>query len=151
MVNLIAQTEDTAPNYTDIFYTVRSPSGSPLDRKVTLQTTINTLEIVAKFASATSVLTDNAKLITMDVTTTANSYTLRANATIPHPIGTCILVSQIGTGVTSIVGATGVVIQGGGASVSGGSCEISARFDFATCLKIAADTWAIQGAVEAIT
>jgi len=150
MVDLIAQTEDTAPNVTDIFYTVRDPAGSPLDRKVTIQTLQNTLEIVAKTASATSVLTDNAKLITMDLTGTANSYTLQPNATIAHPIGTAIIVQQIGTGVTSITGGTGVTIQGAGQSVSAGSCAISNRYDLATCIKVATDTWVVQGSVGAI-
>ena len=84
------------------------------------------------------------------VTTTANAYTIQANATVAHPIGTAIIVQQIGTGVTSITGATGVTLQGGGASVSAGSCAISNRYDMATCIKVATNTWVVQGSVGAI-
>ena len=94
-------------------------------------------------------MADNAKLITMD-NASANTYTLQPNATIPHPIGTAIIIQQIGAGVTSIVGASGVTLQGAGVSVSAGSCSISAQYDTATCIKTAVNTWAIQGAVGAI-
>ena len=93
--------------------------------------------------------TDEAKLVTMS-NASANVYTIVANATYAHPIGTCILVKQIGAGVTSITGATGVTLEGGGQSVSAGSCAISNRYDMATCIKVATDTWSIQGAVGAI-
>jgi len=145
---------DTVPAYGDklslgdISSTTNNASGDT--KTTTIQQVLNHLEIVAKTASATSALADNAKLVTMDVTTTANAYTIAANATIAHPIGTCILVKQIGTGVTSITGATGVTLEGGGQSVSAGSCAISNRYDIATCLKVATNIWSVQGAVGTI-
>ena len=150
MAKVTALTLDTAPTVDDLLYTVTDPGGTPASRKVTIQSVQNLLAITAKTASATSALDDNAKLITMDVTTTANSYTIQPNATIAHPIGTCILVQQIGTGVTSIIGGTGVTLQGAGASVSAGTTAISARYDTATCIKTLTDTWVIQGAVGTI-
>jgi len=150
MPKVTALTIDTAPTTDDLLYTVTDPGGTPASRKVTIQSVQNLLEITAKTASANSAAVDEAKLITMDVTTTANAYTIQANATVPHPIGTCILVKQIGTGVTSITGATGVTLEGGGASVSAGSCAISNRYDIATCIKVATDIWSVQGAVGAI-
>jgi len=150
MAKVTALTLDTAPTGDDLLYTVTDPGGTPASRKVTIQSVQNLLEITAKTASATSALDDNAKLITMNVTTTANAYTLAPNADIAHPIGTCILVKQIGTGVTSITGGTGVTIEGGGQSVSAGSCAISNRYDMATCIKVATNIWSVQGAVGAI-
>lgn len=146
---------DTVPAYGDklslgdISSTTNNASGDT--KTTTIQQVLNHLEIVAKTASATSALTDNAKLITMSVVTTANTYTLQPNGTIPHPIGTCILVQQINTGVTSIVGGTGVVLQGGGVTQSAGQCPISNQYDLATCLKTGTDQWLIQGSVGAIT
>jgi len=149
MPKVTALTLDTAPTVDDLIMTVTDPGGTPASRRTTIQSIQNLLEITAKTASATSAAVDEAKLITMDVAG-ANVYTIAANATVPHPIGTCILVKQIGAGVTSITGATGVTLEGGGASVSAGSCAISNRYDMATCIKVATNIWSVQGAVGAI-
>ena len=132
---------------TDISNTTNDANGETVNFSV--QNVLNHLEITAKTASATSALADNAKLITMN-NASVNVYTIAANADVAHAIGTCILVKQIGAGVTSITGATGVTLEGGGQSVSAGSCAISNRYDMATCIKVDTNIWSVQGAVGTI-
>lgn len=144
------QTEDTAPTYDDLFYTVNDPGGTPASRKATIQSALNALEINAQTGTTyTAVLGDRAKLVTMS-NAAANTLTIPTNASVAYPTGTCLLVQQIGAGVTTISGDTGVTLQGAGQSVSAGSCAISNQYDLATCLKTGTDTWLVQGAVGAI-
>jgi hypothetical protein len=48
MADLLDQTEDTSPLTTDIFYTVRDPLGSPLDRKVQIASLDTVLSATTK-------------------------------------------------------------------------------------------------------
>jgi len=144
------QTEDTSPTYDDVFLVTGDPGGTPVDRKIAIQSAVNTLEINAQTGTTyTLVLGDRAKMITMDNAST-NTLTIPANASVAFPIGTCILVKQKGAGVTSISGDTGVTVEGGGASVSAGTGAISNQYDVATCIKVAADTWNLAGPVGTI-
>lgn len=150
MPKITGLTEDTAPTLDDLIAGVNDPAGTPGTRKMTVQSVVNTLEINAQTGTTyTAVLGDRAKLITMS-NASANTFTIPTNASVAYPTGTCLLVQQIGAGVTTIAGDTGVTIQGGGQSVSAGSCAISGQYDLATCLKTATDTWLVQGAVGAI-
>ena len=118
-------------------------------KTTTFQQALNALEINAQTGTTyTTVLADRAKLITMN-NASANTLTLASIGS--YPIGTAILVQQIGAGTTTIQGDTGVTIQGGGQSVSAGSCDIANQYDMATCILVATDTWVIQGAVGAIS
>lgn len=151
MGKVTALTEDTSPSFDDLLYGVNDPGGTPASRKVTVQSAVNALEINAQTGTTyTTVLGDRAKLITMN-NASANTLTLPTNASVAYPVGTCILVQQIGAGATTISGDTGVTLQGAGQSVSAGSCAISNQYDLATCLKTATNTWLVQGSVGAIS
>lgn len=151
MPKITALTENTSPALEDLLYGVDDPGGTPASRKMTVQSVVNTLEINAQTGTTyTAVLGDRAKLITMN-NASANTLTIPTNASVAYPIGTCLLVQQIGAGATTIAGATGVTLQGSGQSVSAGSCDLSARYDLATCLKTGTNTWLVQGAVGAIS
>lgn len=147
---LTAQTENTAPAFGDLVFSVDDPAGTPLDRKVTIQSLVNTMTVTTKTASYLPTTTeDRGSLIRMNVGS-ANTFTIPANSSVAYPTGTCILVQQMGTGATSIAGNTGVTIQGAGQSVSAGSCTMSSRYGLATCVKLDTDTWLVQGNVGAI-
>lgn len=147
---ITAQTENTSPAFEDVLLSVDDPGGTPLDRKVTVQSLVNTLEKNAQTGTTyTFVLSDRAKLVTMSNAST-NELTIPTNASVAFPIGTCILVQQLGAGVTTVSGDTGVTVQGGGASVSAGSAAFSNRYSLLTCLKVDTDTWVLQGDIGAI-
>lgn len=148
---ITAQTENTSPAFEDVLLSVDDPAGTPLDRKVTVQSLVNTLEKNAQTGTTyTLVLGDRAKLITMS-NASANTLTIPTNASVAFPTGTCILVQQLGAGVTTISGNTGVTVQGGGASVSAGSAAFSNRYSICTCLKVDTDTWVLQGDIGTIS
>ena len=147
---ITAQTENTSPAFEDLLLSVDDPAGTPLDRKITIQSLVNTMTITTKTASYLPTTTvDRGSLIRMNVGS-ANTFTIPTNSSVAYPIGTCILVQQMGAGVTSIAGNTGVTVQGGGASVSAGSCSISNQYGLATCVKLDTDTWLVQGDVGTI-
>lgn len=147
---ITAQTENTSPAFEDILLSVDDPSGTPLDRKVTVQSLVNTMTVTTKTASYLPTTTeDRGSLIRMNVAST-NTFTIPANSSVAYPVGTCIIVQQMGAGATSIAGNTGVTVQGGGSSVSAGSCTMSNRYGCATCVKLDTDTWLVQGDVGAI-
>lgn len=147
---ITAQTENTSPAFEDVLLSVDDPGGTPLDRKVTVQSIVNTAEKNAQVGTTyTLVLGDRAKIITMN-NASANTLTIPTNASVAFPIGTCIVIQQLGAGVTTIDGDTGVTVQGGGASVSGGGAAISNRYSLATIIKMDTDTWVLQGDVGTI-
>jgi hypothetical protein len=73
----------------------------------------------------------------------AITHTIPPNSSVPMPVGTIINDVQLGAGVLTIEGGTGVAVNG----VSEGAVSIGARYQGATCLKIATDTWIISGAI----
>lgn len=93
--------------------------------------------------SYTLALSDEGNIVTMD-NGSANTLTIPANGTIALPIPSIINVLQIGAGVTTIQGASGVTVNG----VSAGSSEIGDRYQGATLLKIATNTWVVSGNVD---
>lgn len=89
----------------------------------------------------TLVLTDGGKEVTMD-NGSPNTLTIPAEATIAFPIGTQIAVRQIGAGVTTVDGDTGVTVNG----VSAGGAAILAQYQGVALLKVDSDTWIMSGA-----
>lgn len=88
----------------------------------------------------TLVLTDAHKKITMN-NASANTLTIPLNSSVAFPTGTIIGISQIGAGVTTVDGATGVTVNG----VSGGGAAISAQYTGVTLTKIGTDSWLMEG------
>lgn len=88
----------------------------------------------------TLALTDAHKKITMN-NASANTLTIPLNSSVAFPTGTIIGISQIGAGVTTVDGATGVTVNG----VSGGGAAISAQYTGVTLTKIGTDSWLMEG------
>lgn len=93
--------------------------------------------------SYTLALSDEGGIVTMS-NGSANTLTIPANATIALPVRSVINVVQIGAGVTTIEGASGVTVNG----VSAGSAEIGDRYQGATLLKVDTNTWIVSGNVD---
>ena len=91
----------------------------------------------------TAVLAD--RVITMD-NAAANTLTIPLNASVAYDIGTVLTVIQLGAGVTSITGDTGVTVNG----VSAGSGDVVAQYDDVRVRKVAADTWVASGSIGAV-
>lgn len=92
-------------------------------------------------ASYTLVLTDADKLIEMNVGS-ANTLTVPPNSDVAFPIGTAILVTQYGSGATTIQAGSGVTIRSAG-SVLG----LSAQYAGASLIKIATNEWYLNGSI----
>lgn len=85
-------------------------------------------------------LTDAGVLVTMTVTTTANTVTVPLNSSVAFPIGTELLLQQLGTGKTTIVGEAGVVFKSAGNMTS-----LYTQYSVAALIKIATNTWTLFG------
>lgn len=81
--------------------------------------------------------TDNGTIVTMD-TTDSNAVTIPLNLDVD-----IVNVLQIGVGITTITGATGVTVNG----VDGGSLTILDKFGGASCLRISSNNFVISGAI----
>lgn len=95
--------------------------------------------------SYTLVLGDAGDVVTMD-NASANTMTIPTNASVGYAVGTQVDVSQLGAGVTSIEGDTGVTVNG----VSAGTGALSAQYGSVTLLKLATDTWLLTGNHDAV-
>jgi hypothetical protein len=95
--------------------------------------------IYRKTANYTLVLGDKDALIEMNLAV-ANNLTIPPNASVAFPIGTEILVSQYGTGQTSLVAGAGVTIDS-----PNGLLSLSTRFSAVTLLKIGTNEWYAWG------
>lgn len=127
------------------------------DYYTTLKTSLNTADRVYTFpdvsgvvalqeiifdkkaTSYTLVLGDAYKLIEMEVTS-ANTLTIPTNASVAFPLGTQILVSQLGTGQTTITPAVGVTLRS-----SGGKTKTSAQYSMCTLIKRGTNEWYLSG------
>lgn len=127
------------------------------DYYTTLKTSLNTADRVYTFpdvsgvvalqeiifdkkaTSYTLVLGDAYKLIEMEVTS-ANTLTIPTNTSVAFPLGTQILVSQLGTGQTTITPAVGVTLRS-----SGGKTKTSAQYSMCTLIKRGTNEWYLSG------
>lgn len=103
------------------------------------------ITINAQTAAYTLVLADASKLVTMNVAS-ANQLTIPTNASVAYPVGTVIVIQQIGAGVTTVKGATGVTLNG----VSAGGGAITARWAACSIVKSATNTWLAMGGIGAV-
>ena len=86
----------------------------------------------------TLVLSDASKTVTMS-NASAQTLTIPLNSSVAFPTNTIINILQLGAGVTTITGDTGVTVNG----VSGGSYDITAQYGGAALIKDATDTWIV--------
>jgi len=93
----------------------------------------------AQTASYTLVAADRGKLVEMNVGS-ANTLTVPLNSSVPFPIGTQIDILQVGSGKTTVAGATvGVTIN------ATPGLAIRAQWGGATLIKRAENTWVLIG------
>lgn len=93
-------------------------------------------------ADYTLALTDAGNAVEMNVAS-ANNLTVPLNATVAFNIGTSIMVTQYGVGVTTIVATGGVTIRS-----SNGSLTLNAQYSPATLLKVGTDEWYLFGQID---
>ena len=84
------------------------------------------------------VLADDGRMISMNLTGTANVVQIPSSAT-AFPIGTQILIEQRGTGVTTIQITTDTLES------AGGLVSLASQFSTATIIKTSATRWLLMG------
>lgn len=84
-------------------------------------------------------------IVTMD-NASANTFRIPTDATYDFPIGTTLLVYQKGAGVTTINAVTSgtTTINSAGAVAA---APVLARYKSAACIKVAANSWIVVGAI----
>jgi hypothetical protein len=130
---------DTTPATTKLIPTTDATTG--VDSKSTIaQILANAaapvLAINPQTASYVLALTDKDTIVTMTVTSSANTVTVPPNGTIAFPIGSSLYVEQLGTGATSLVAGSGVTIN----QISG-SLTLPGQNTYAQLIKKATDVW----------
>ena len=76
----------------------------------------------------------------------ANTLTIPNNTSVAFAIGTIILVTQTGAGITSITAAASVIING----ITAGTGAITGQWKAVVLIKVATNTWRILGAIGTI-
>jgi len=104
---------------------------------------INEVQFTTPTASYTLLLSDAGKLVQMNVGS-ANNLTIPPNSSAAFPVGTQILVVQLGAGQTTLVAGSGVTINS-----KDGNLKLSARYCGVTLIKRATDTWYAVGDLSA--
>ena len=90
-------------------------------------------------ASYTLVLTDQSKIVEMNVAS-ANNLTVPLNSSVAFPIGTEIQVLQYGAGQTTIVATGGVTLRS-----NSGWLKIGAQYTGVTIVKVGTNEWYVVG------
>ena len=90
-------------------------------------------------ATYTLVLTDQNKLVEVN-NGSANEIIIPANSAVAYPIGTQILVAQLGAGQTSIGKSVGVFVFS-----QGNKLKLVGQYAIATLIKKGTDTWYLFG------
>ena len=93
----------------------------------------------AQTADYTAVLTDAEKMITMNLTGTANTFTIPANS-VAYPIGTKLNVMQLGTGITTVAINTDTLDVNGNFTL-----VLNGRYAVATAMKVTSTSWVLFG------
>lgn len=108
------------------------------DGSSTKEFTPNTLAINAQTGTTyTLVLTDRDKLVTLD-NASPITLTVPLNSSVAYATGTVVNIQQIGAGQVTVVGASGVTLNGTGT-------KTRAQWSAASLIKTATDTWTLIG------
>ena len=89
--------------------------------------------------SYTLVMIDAGRAVEIN-SSSATTLTVPTNASVAFPIGTCIEVTQIGTGAITITPASGVTLQS-----AGGLLDTRVQYSTASLRKRSANTWLVVG------
>lgn len=84
-------------------------------------------------------------IVTMD-NASANTFYIPTDATYAFPTGTTLLVYMKGAGVTTITATTPGTTTINSAGAAAGS-PVLARYKSAACIKVAANSWIVVGAI----
>ena len=90
----------------------------------------------------TLVLADAGKLVTLNNASPV-ALTVPTNASVAFPVGTVIALAQLGAGLVSVAGASGVTING----VTPGDDDLAGQWATASLTKLATDTWLLSGGI----
>jgi hypothetical protein len=101
------------------------------------------IAINAQVASATAVLGDDGKLVTMS-NASANTFTIPPNSSVAFGIGTQINIAQLGAGQTTIVAGAGVTLNSAGAKL-----KLDSQYAVCTCVKTGTNEWFVVGNLKA--
>jgi hypothetical protein len=111
---------------------------SPVINGATIGTSIINLAINAQTGTTyTPILADNGKLVTLS-NASAITLTVPTNASVAYATGAQINIQAIGAGQVTVVGDTGVTVNGTGT-------KLRAQWSAATIVKTATDTWTLIG------
>lgn len=77
-------------------------------------------------------------VVTMN-SASANLFTVPANASVPFPVGTQLVVTQLGAGQTTIAGASGVTVS------TPSSLTARAQFSSLSLLQVSFNAWILGG------
>ena len=111
---------------------------SPVINGATIGTSIINLAINAQTGTTyTPVLADNGKLVTLS-NASAITLTVPTNASVAYATGAQINIEQIGAGQVTIVGDTGVTVNGTGT-------KLRTQWSAATLVKLGTDSWTLIG------
>ena len=111
---------------------------APVINGATIGTSIINLAINAQTGTTyTPVLADNGKLVTLS-NASAITLTVPTNASVAYPTGAQINIEAIGAGQVTIVGDTGVTVNGTGT-------KLRTQWSAATLVKLGTDSWTLIG------
>jgi len=111
---------------------------SPVINGATIGTSIINLALNAQTGTTyTPVLADNGKLVTLS-NASAITLTVPTNASVAYATGAQINIQAIGAGQVTLVGDTGVTVNGTGT-------KLRTQWSAATIVKTATDTWTLIG------
>ena len=122
------------------------PDGNITETSVTQhKVAVSKTDYNAQIADYTGVLADAEKMITMNLTGTANTFTIPANGGVAYPIGTKLNIMQLGTGVTTVAITTDNLRVNANFTL-----VLNGQYAVATALKVAADEWVLFGNLVAV-
>ena len=111
---------------------------SPVINGATIGTSVINLAINAQTGTTyTPVLADNGKLVTLS-NASAITLTVPTNASVAYATGAQINIQAIGAGQVTVVGDTGVTVNGTGTA-------LRAQWSAATLVKLGTDSWTLIG------
>jgi hypothetical protein len=100
---------------------------------------VSLVPVVAKTAAYTLGLTDAGSAVEVTSSSAVN-VTVPSNASVAFPVGTVIEVAQLGTGMVTIVAASGVTLNSAGSLVA-----TRAQYSAVSLRKRATNTWLLAG------
>lgn len=111
---------------------------APVINGATIGTSIINFAINAQTGTTyTPVLADNGKLVTLS-NASAITLTVPTNASVAYATGAQINIEQIGAGQVTVVGDTGVTVNGTGT-------KLRTQWSAATLVKLGTDSWTLIG------